>query len=294
MKNSKSHFTFNRGQRNGIFLLLTLILAIFSVWLFFPFENNVTFSVEEKNEIADLQGKIDSLKLVENEKGQPKIYPFNPNFITDYKGYKLGMSTEEIDRLHKFREKDQWVNSKEDFQKVTKVSDAFLAKISPFFDFPDWVTEKNKQPYQDYSKEEVGKELPFHLKKDLNTATAANLEKIKGIGKTLARRIIRYRTKLDGFVSDIQLKDIYGLDYEVTQRLTNKFTVKDTATVQKISINKATLAQLSEIPYFNYELARKIKEYRILHEGIKTFEELAKINGFPAYQIERIKLYLTL
>ena len=45
-----------------------------------------------------------------------KLRPFNPNFITDYKGYTLGMSLDEIQRLHKFRSQDKWVNSAHDFQ----------------------------------------------------------------------------------------------------------------------------------------------------------------------------------
>lgn len=294
MKDFKSHFVFNRSQRNGIFLLIIIIIGLFAVLWFFPFENKANFSNDEKEKISFFQKKIDSLKRLKKEENKPKIYPFNPNFITDYKGYKLGMSPEEIDRLHEFRSKDQWVNSKEDFQLVTKVSDSLLAKISPYFDFPDWVIEKQNSPsYHKYSNEKIAK-VPFHLKKDLNKATVPQLEKIKGIGETLAKRIVRYRMKLGGFVHNMQLKDVYGLDYKVTQRLTNKFTVKDTARIQKISINQAGLAALSEIVYFNYELARDIVEYRTLHEGITSFEELAKIKDFPAHKIDRIRLYLTL
>jgi hypothetical protein len=44
-----------------------------------------------------MQSKIDSIKAL--NRIYCKVYPFNPNFITDYKGYKLGMSVQEIDRL---------------------------------------------------------------------------------------------------------------------------------------------------------------------------------------------------
>ncbi|MFD2828841.1 hypothetical protein ACFSYG_20345 [Leeuwenhoekiella polynyae] len=47
------------------------------------------------------------LKQLMLAESQPKIYPFNPNFITDYKGYTLGMRMVEIDKLLRFREKDQ-------------------------------------------------------------------------------------------------------------------------------------------------------------------------------------------
>lgn len=297
MKSFKSHFVFNPSQRNGILLLLIILFILSGLLWFFPFQRQeARLSPQQIEEINYFQSKIDSMKLAKQKEKQPKIFPFNPNFITDYKGYKLGMSTEEIDRLHAFREKDKWINSKTDFQQVTKVSDSLLEKISPYFKFPDWVTNQSADANRSYDSQrnKVEKSLPFHLKKDLNTATAEDLMEINGIGEKLSQRIIRYRMKIGGFISDIQLQDIYGLDYEVEQRLKNKFAVKDTAKVKKLNINTANLVELSGIPYFDYELARQIRDYRILNEGIESFEELAKIEGFPAYQIERIKLYLTL
>ena len=73
--------------------------------------------------------QIDSLRAIEIEKRKPKIYPFNPNYITDYKGVQLGMSLNEIDRLLAFRKTNKFVNSKNEFQQVTKISDSLLNKI---------------------------------------------------------------------------------------------------------------------------------------------------------------------
>lgn len=53
------------------------------------------------------------------------------------------MSTQEIDRLLAFRKENKYVNSAEEFQQVTKVSDSLLKIISPFFKFPDWIQKKN-------------------------------------------------------------------------------------------------------------------------------------------------------
>jgi len=105
MKNLKSHFVFTQKQRNGIFLLVILILVFQCFYVFVSFSSE-DISVDSK-EIQLFQNEIDSLKLVEIEKRKPKIYPFNPNFITDYKGYTLGMTSEEINRLLKFRAQDQ-------------------------------------------------------------------------------------------------------------------------------------------------------------------------------------------
>jgi hypothetical protein len=57
-----------------------------------------------------VQNEIDSLKL-EVAKNKDTIYPFNPNFISDYKGYKLGLTVNEIDRLHHVSAQNKFFNS---------------------------------------------------------------------------------------------------------------------------------------------------------------------------------------
>ena len=68
------------------------------------------FKRKVKFHIKALQKELDSMRIFHRESNQPKVYPFNPNFITDFKGYKLGMSTEEIDRLLDYRKKNKWLN----------------------------------------------------------------------------------------------------------------------------------------------------------------------------------------
>src|SRR5699024_1624289 len=138
-------------------------------------------------------------------------------------------------------------------------------------------------------------QLPTYAEKaDLNKATREQLKAIKGIGTVLSRRIIRYRKQLHGFVADIQLKDVYGLDYEVQQRILKKYTVKSHQIEEKLNLKTVSIAELTEIPYFDYELARDIVNYRITHQGITSFEELSKIEDFPYWKMDRIKLYLKL
>ena len=122
----KSHFVFSKNQRNGIFLLLALIVIVQCAYFFIDFSSD-DIEVNSK-ELTKFQHEVDSLKLVEIEKSKPKIFPFNPNFITDYKGYSLGMSNEEIDRLLAFRKQDKWINSVQQFQDVTQVSDSLLSE----------------------------------------------------------------------------------------------------------------------------------------------------------------------
>lgn len=287
----KSRFVFNSGQRNGIFVLILIVVVLLGVmyWVKHRPQNDLE-TPQEIQEEQLVQEFVDSLKSIKSKPKKYKVYPFNPNFITDYKGYKLGMSPEEIDRLHKFRKQDSWIDSKAQFQNVTKVSDSLLNEISPYFKFPDWVIANRNRKAKE--RQNQSKELSYSQKTDLNTASTEDLQKVSGIGEVLSRRIIRYRSKIEGFVDKIQLKDVYGLNYETQKNLLAKFAVKSNTEVKKLDINKATTAELTEIVYFNYELARRIVNYRITHQGITSFEELAKVDGFPAGRIDRLKLYL--
>lgn len=287
----KSHFVFTTAQRNGILgLILIIILLLGGMYWSMQPSPDVMKSVQQLEEEQHIQAFIDSLKKEKTKETTYTIYPFNPNFITDYKGYKLGMSPEEIDRLHQFREKDQWVNSTAEFQQVTGVSDSLLEAISVYFKFPDWVIARQEQRRKKIKTE--GQGASAKEKSDLNKASREELQQIKGVGKVLSRRILRHRRQLHGFVGNNQLKDIYGLTYEVRQRIVDRFTVQPDSSLKKLDMNSASVAELSEIYYFDYELARDIVNYRITHEGIRTFEELAKVRRFPIGRLDRLKLYL--
>lgn len=292
MQHIKSHFTFSKKQRNGIFLLLVLIIAFQCLYYFSDFSNDEPFKSE--SELIAFQNEIDSLKQVKAEKSKPKIYPFNPNYITDYKGYTLGMSSEEIDRLLAFRAKDQWVNSAEEFQQVTQVSDSLLEIISPYFKFPEWVTNPkvnkshNSKTYDNTPK-------TYSQKIDLNQATASQLQSVYGVGEKLSANIIKYRNQFDGgFASDVELQEVYGLKPDVIENIANRFTVKTPRSIQRINLNTATRDQLVSIKYIDYEIAHSIIEERTLREGFKSLDDLTKVKGFPLNKIEIIKLYLML
>ncbi|WMI65907.1 helix-hairpin-helix domain-containing protein [Aestuariibaculum sp. YM273] len=285
----KSHFKFTKQQRNGIFLLL-LIIVILQVTYYVVNRPSDDYTVDQVV-LEKFTHELDSLRLAKLEESKPKIYPFNPNYITDHKGSMLGMSNEEIDRLLNYRKQNKWVNSAEDFKKVTQVSDSLLEIISPYFKFPEWVTN----PKPSVSKSYANTEKTFAEKKDLNTATAKQLQRVNGIGEVLSGRIVKFRNKFPGgFIADIQLKDVYGLTPEVIQRVCMDFTVKTPRQIEKIALNTATVDQLVTIQHIDYELAYRITEQRKLRDGYKSIDELTKVKGFPINKIDIIELYLSL
>lgn len=289
----KSHFTFNKQQRSGILILLLLIISLLCIYWFVDFSDEDILDTSSE-EIVSIQKELDSLRQLEIEKRAPKLYPFNPNYITDYKGSSLGMSTEEIDRLLHHRKEGKWINSTSEFQQVTGVSDSLLNVISPYFKFPEWVVNPTPKKNFDNEKIKIGFiEKSYDQKMDLNVATSEQLRQVSGIGGVLSNRIVEYRERLGGFSQDWQLHEIYGLDSTVVRRTLNLFTVKTPKEIIKININTASASDIATIPGVSFELAKQIWEYRRLREKINTLDELSKIDGLTQRKLQLIQLYLS-
>ena len=296
MNKFKSHFKFNKQERSGIFFLLAIIVLLQLVYAFSTSIFQESTSVANKIELDGVaQEQINILKERTLENDSLKIYPFNPNYITDYRGYKLGMSTQEIDRLHLYRSSNKFVNSAEEFQNVTLISDSLLQKIEPYFKFPEWVKSTNSQKSIEANVVKFNKKpIVTNTVKDLNTASAQDLKVIYGIGEKLATRIIKFRDRLGGFLIEDQLYDVYGLKPEVAQKVLMKFKVQTKPEIVKINVNTANASEISKLVYLNYQVSSNIVAYRKQVGEIKSIDELKKIEGFPSDKINRITLYLTL
>ena len=283
----KSVLSYSKSQRIGILLFFGIIILVQGIYFFYDFTAKKTINKEQSKWLA-LQSTVDSLKL-NNKNYKPAIYPFNPNFITDFKGYKLGMSVEEIDRLLAYRAQNKFVNSAAEFQVVTKVSDSLLKTISPYFKFPDWV-KNNKKNSQEFAKNDFSKPGKI-IVLDINQATKEDLIEVYGIGDKISDRILEQKEKYGAFVSMEQMDDIWGLSPEVLEKLKISFAVKSVTNCKKININNASVKELTQFPFFRYQLAKDIVVFRTMKGDIKI-EDLSKIKGFPLEKIKIIALYL--
>ena len=248
MKIFKSHFWYNKSQRNGIFFLAIIIIILQFVIVFVDFSSKETIDTDTPQVIA-FRLQIDELKAIEIENRRPKIYSFNPNYITDYKGEQLGMSLYEIDKLLAFRKTGKFINSKNEFQQVTKISDSLLRAISPYFKFPDWVV-KRSQGFKSNNVTSNTVEKSYEKSKykltstDINKATEKDLQTISGIGTSFSERIIKYRTRLQGYSLKSQLYEVWGIEKEVVDKVLVVFKIIEKPTITKANINSVTFKDI--------------------------------------------------
>ena len=290
----KSHFWCHKSQRNGIFILILLIVIFQFIIVFVDFYSEEKVNIDTPKVIA-FHHQIDSLRKINLENKRLKIFPFNPNYITDYKGAQLGMSLVEIDKLLAFRKTGEFINSRKEFQKVTTISDSLLNSISPYFKFPDWVVERNLNMQLSTSRDTrlFAKKSKYILTStDINLAVKEDLKTINGIGEKLSERIIKYRSKLQGFSTLNQLYEVWGLDTEVVDKLLLVFKVINLPNIKKINVNTLSFRELLKNPYLDYELCKKIFEYKDEVAELQDISELKNIIGFPLDLYDRIVLYL--
>ena len=126
--------------------------------------------------------------------------------------------------------------------------------------------------------------------KDLNTATAEELQVVRGIGPAYSERIVKYRNLLGGYADTTQLKEVYGLEPETINELTKHFQIQ--SEVNAIEINSDSLKVLAKHPYISYDLARIILNYRQQHGDFKAPIELRKIKAIDERTFLRLKPYL--
>jgi DNA uptake protein ComE-like DNA-binding protein len=287
---------FSKGHYFGIAILICSIglLQLFIYW--FNNQKDTTtldLTQEEKNWLL-AQNEIDSIKEV-NQENSNKIYPFNPNFISDYKGYKLGMTEAEIDKLHHFRKQNKYVNSNAEFQKLTGVSNEWMKQYAIYFKFPDWVTNKTSKYYQlkyENTYQKFDKKESKIVVQDLNKANQAELEKAYMIGEKLALKIISERDKFGSFASMEQLGFIWGISPEAIADLNKKFQIRSSENLKKININTSTIKELQQFPYFNYTIAKNIVTFRSMNGDFKSSEDLTNVKQFPLEKLKIIALYL--
>jgi DNA uptake protein ComE-like DNA-binding protein len=127
----------------------------------------------------------------------------------------------------------------------------------------------------------------------LNQADTLDLQLLRGIGPWFAKNIVRYRKALGGFCKKEQLLEVYGMDSARYEGILENVTI-DTAFIQKLNINDASLKQLLRHPYFDYHVVRAILISRSEKSGFNSKDELLELDVVYPELYDKIKPYITL
>jgi DNA uptake protein ComE-like DNA-binding protein len=127
---------------------------------------------------------------------------------------------------------------------------------------------------------------------DLNSASEQALERIPGIGTTLAERITAHRKALGGFVSPEQLLEIKGITIAKYSKILPCITVR--GKLHKLQVNRDLEEKLSNHPYLSQEQVMQIAVRR-KKKRIASMIELmgGEQQSFTPRDTIRLKPYLS-
>lgn len=285
----REYFTFNKSERKGIIILISVIIIVASLPHFVkrdesaPDLEDSDFKVEIEEFLND-SGSSDSVEEDINSQFKYRTsrfrpHPFDPNTATQQEFMKMGFSEKQASSIINYRAKGGSFKIKQDFAKLYVVDDETYRLFEPFIDLPVQPKTSNEVTSGTKSTSKQTYSYPSEnslTRVELNTADSVDLITVKGIGPVFASRILKFRNKAGGFNDIAQLLDVYGIDSAKYLGLAPQVSV-DTTKVIRIDINHVTLENLKSHPYLNYYTAKAIIDKRIQRGKLKSSDELADI-----------------
>jgi len=298
-ENLKEYFTFTKSQSQGIILLS--VLCLLGIGIYFSMDYWVSPPKQEAindSEVEEILAAIyvDTSGYKKEYKPQ-KITPFNfnPNTLNEAGFIKLGLRPRLAKTIANYRNKGGKFYKKEDFKKIWGLHEVEYKQLAPYISIP--------KPERSYAKSDYKKNYPSKsLKKqyqnlniDINSATAEQLIELNGIADKLASNILKYRKMLGGFYAVNQIREVYGIRPETYERI-KKHLKCNSATIQKININEATLNEMNRHPYLRKnDWGLKIVKFRKSQDyEIKSLADLKGIEGMTSAVYDKLTPYLTI
>ena len=296
------YFNFNKGERNGIFTVIAIIISVMALpYLikvstqdntdeFLRFTKDIALfesSLKNASDSANEARKLD-FQMMDRSVAENKLipFPFNPNLLPSEQWSKMGLKDWQIKVIKKYEAKGGKFYNKEDFKRMFCISPSEYEILEPYISIPE-----QKNMYAD-RKPEV-KEIKKKVLIDLNTADSVALLTLYGIGPSFAKRIIKYRNLLGGFYSKTQLLEVYGFDQDRLDKIDDKCEVSSLG-IKKINVNTVKTDELKKHPYFDYYTAKAIVDQRII---LRKFTSVQQIKEIPLIHDElfaKIRNYLVL
>lgn len=285
-------FHFNKQERNGVFVLCIIIAVLFTIRQLLPWivtdpdpVQFINVTVNSPSPVLISEQNIDRSDSNDPVTVSGERFVFNPNSITQEEALKLGFSKKTSATLINFRNKGGKFYKPDDLKKLYGLSPQLFEELESYVLIPNERKEFKKDtvyPKRVYEKKIFTRELV-----DLNSADSLSIVYLKGIGPGFTKRIIKYRSMLGGFHSVNQLKEIYGMTDSLFITLSSQITLDDNA-ITKIPINAIDFNSLRKHPYFNFQSAQAIINYRFKHGKLTeaTIKELGVFND------EKLRLIL--
>ncbi len=262
-----NYFGFNKQQRRGLLMLCLICFALLMARIVYPYfisaEPVMVKNLPLVEHALDSAEKNNSyLKKYNTKKNAVvKLAVFDPNTVLYDELLSLGFSQKTARIFLKYRSKGFVFKQKQDLKKVFGISDDLYTALEPYIFIKNAVAEKNNAAEAKAEEPVTAKTKVAAKIIELNSADSLALLQLNGIGPAYAKRILKYRSLLGGFVNAEQLKEVYGFTEELYQKIKPQITLNPAA-IKKINLGKDDFKSINKHPYLSYELTKSIFDWK--------------------------------
>lgn len=293
----REYLSFHRSERRGVIILIVILasLILFNVYQRFFWRTDwEEMKLQYGAAVIEFRTRQDSISRKRKEAKSPWLpteinyFKFDPNTLDSAGWVSLGFSPKQAASIISYRNAGAVFRKPEDVKKLFVVDDEKYQALEPFIQIED--ISKPKEQHQKPARFEKPKYQPIVV--ELNTADTSQLVKLYGIGPSFAKRIVKYRELLGGYVSKEQLLEVYGMDSTRYLPIEDRVVIDTTVRV-RINVNTADVKELMRHPYLDRNQAKAIVNYRLQHGNYKQLSELRNIHLVTEHSYRKIAPYFT-
>ena len=299
----RSFFNFSFAEAKGFLLMVGIIAAVAIYYLIYsalPSEGYSSYLADK----AILDSIVKQMEAGDRDRiqspdfyGEENFFPFNPNSVSVDSLMLLGVPARLAHTIQNYRVKGGKFKAKEDLKKIYGFPDSIYQRLEPFIVIPAGGFKRDEDKVKisatdDSPKKQEKKPDRTLAAFDLNQADSLQLLQWKGIGPVLASRIIRFRSKLGGFVEEQQLYEVYGLDSVLVKKIIDVAFIDEGFQPEKIPVNKVSAAELAAHPYISPTQAKRLVEYRKQHGPFRSLSDFSNIHTLDPIFIKKVAPYI--
>ena len=314
-----------RAERRGIIVFLFLLFIVLATCWYVARKgrqggevvpvDSTFFYAQKQDESVVRQWKRQNDSLVQviaaerlkrkSWRDEPvSLHSFDPNQADSLELRSLGLPPWSVHGILQYRRHSGRFRQSSDVARIYNLSDEDFRRIEPYivihqdttihegaYKVATVVTEDRHPGIEKY---QPGTQI------NLNAADTTELQKIPGIGPSIARQICYWRSRLGGFTSVSQLGELEtfirreqgGTTLRLdAAKLASWFYVTSDS-IHRIAVNRSSLDRLMRHPYINFYQAKAIVDYRRKVGKLSSLTPLRLLEEFSDADIERMTPYL--
>lgn len=272
----KNHFQYNKTERWGALVLVSLALGLWILPAFWQQQRGpIAIQLEVLEPEKPEEAQAIQAALVEPSLAHPQrdsLRPFDVNAVSAEELQAMGLSAAVAKRWCSFRQRLGGFKEAAQVKKIYGLSPQSFARLAPFLRF----SNAGSRPFETHTAS------PAQPQQRANP-NEASLEELIGLGlkRRQAEQLLRYREKGGSFRYKSDVKRLYSIDASTYAHIEAFIDLPEKRELTTLDINKAAAEDWQLLKGIGPSYAKRIVRFREALGGFHRVEQVGETFGLP-------------